>query len=71
MFYDNTNQTLPIGMDEATTVLIDTKRLEFNLVSKNKFKTNNYFAESNNLILPKTKDIFVYEYDVDIKTIEN
>ena len=39
--------------------------------SKNKFKTNNYFAESNNLILPKTKDIFVYEYDVDVKTIEN
>ena len=71
MFYDNSNQTLPIGMDEATTVLIDTKRLEFNLVSKNKFKTNNYFAESNNLILPKTKDIFVYEYDVDVKTIEN
>ena len=71
MFYDNSNQTLPIGMDESTSVLIDAKRLEFNLVSKNKFKTNNYFAESNNLILPKTKDIFVYEYDVDIKTIEN
>ena len=58
-------------MDEATTVLIDTKRLEFNLVSKTKFRTNNYFTESNNLILPKTKDVFVYEYDVDIKTIEN
>ena len=71
MFYDNSNQTLPIGMDESTSVLIDAKRLEFNLVSKTKFRTNNYFTESNNLILPKTKDVFVYEYDVDVKTIEN
>ena len=71
MFYDNYNQTLPIGMDESTSVLIDAKRLEFNLVSKSKFRTNNYFAESNSLVLPKTKDVFVYEYDVDVKTVEN
>ena len=37
------------------------------LVRKNKFRTNNYFTESNNLILPKSKDVFVYEYDVDLK----
>ena len=51
IFYDNINQTLPIGMD----------------LSSNKFRTNNYFTESKNLILPKSKDVFVYEYDVDFK----
>lgn len=67
IFYDNNNQTLPIGMDLSSSVFLDCKKLEFTLVNKNKFKTNNYFTESNNLLLPKTKDIFVYEYDVNLK----
>ena len=67
IFYDNNNQTLPIGMDVSSSVLVDCKRFEFTLVRKNKFRTNNYFTESNNLILPKSKDVFVYEYDVDLK----
>jgi len=67
IFYDNINQTLPIGMDLSSNVLIDCKKLEFTLVGKNKFRTNNYFTESKNLILPKSKDVFVYEYDVDFK----
>ena len=67
IFYDNNNHTLPEGMNLSTNVLIDCKRLEFKLVSKTKFRTNNYFTESNNLILPKSKDIFVYEYDVNLK----
>ncbi len=67
IFYDNINQTLPIGMDLSSNVLIDCKKLEFTLVGKNKFRTNNYFTESKNLILPKSKDVFVYEYDVDLK----
>lgn len=67
IYYDNNNQTLPLGMNVSSNVLIDTKRLEFKLISKNKFRTNEYFAESNNLILPKSKDIFVYEYDVRLK----
>lgn len=67
IFYDNNNRTLPEGMNLSTNVLIDCKRLNFRLVSKSKFRTNNYFTESNNLILPKSKDIFVYEYDVSLK----
>ena len=67
IFFDNMNQTLPQGMDVSTRVLIDCKKLDFKLISKEKFRTNNYFTESNNLIFPKTKDVFVYEYDVDIK----
>lgn len=67
IFYDNNNQTLPIGMDVSSSVFLDCKRFEFSLVRKTKFRTNNYFTESNNLILPKSKDVFVYEYDVDLK----
>lgn len=67
MFFDNTNQTLPIGMDMSSSVFLDCKKLDFTLVAKNKFRTNNYFTESNNLILPKAKDVFVYEYDVTLK----
>lgn len=67
IFYDNTNQTLPIGMDLSSSVLVDCKKLSFKLIGKNKFRTNNYFTESKNLILPKSKDVFVYEYDVDLK----
>lgn len=67
IFYDNNNQTLPIGMDLSSSVLLDGRRLKFKLVGKNKFRTNNYFTESNNLILPKSKDVLVYEYDVELK----
>ena len=67
IFYDNNNQTLPIGMDLSSSVLLDCKKLDFKLVNKSRFRTNNYFTESNNLILPKTKDVLVYEYDVELK----
>lgn len=66
IFYDNNNQTLPVGMDLSSSVLIDCKKLKFNLVGKNRFRTNNYFTESNNLTLPKSKDVLVYEYDVEL-----
>ena len=67
MFFDNQNKTLPEGMDLSTSVLIDCNRLDFKLIGKNKFRTNNYFVEQNNLIQPKSKDVFVYEYDVSLK----
>lgn len=67
MLFDNNNQTLPVGMDLSTSVLLDGRKLEFSLVGKNKFRTNNYFTESNKLILPKSKDVLVYEYDVELK----
>ena len=66
IFYDNTNKTLPLGMNLSTNVLIDNSKLEFLLVNKTKFRTNLYFTESDNTNL-KSKDIFVYEYDVFLK----
>ena len=54
-------------MDLSSNVFLDCKKFDFKLVGKNKFRTYNYFTESNNLILPKSKDVFVYEYDVDLK----
>ena len=66
MFYDNLNKTLPIGMNLSSKVLIDSARIEFLLVNKTKFRTNSYFNEANSSTL-KSKDIFVYEYDVFIK----
>ena len=47
------------GLDTLATIYLNDK-----LVAKTKFRTNNYFTESNNLTSPKSKDIFVYEYDV-------
>ena len=67
IYFDNTNKTLPEGMDISSKVLVDCKRFSFQLVSKTKFRTNKYFNEQNNLILPKSKDILVYEYDVTLK----
>lgn len=67
IYFDNNNKTLPEGMDISSKVLVDCKRFDFKLVQTTKFRTNNYFNEQNNLILPKSKDILVYEYDVEFK----
>ena len=67
VLFDNTSQTLPEGMDLSTRVLIDCDKFDFKLVKKDKFRTNNYFNEKNNLINPKTKDILVFEYDLSLK----
>jgi len=66
MFFDNTNKTLPLGMNLSTKVLIDNSRLDFVLANKTKFRTNSYFNDNDQSNL-KSKDIFVYEYDVLIK----
>lgn len=67
LLYDNNNKTLPEGMDLSTQVLLDCSKFDFELIKKTKFRTNNYFRESTNLILPKYKDIFVYEYNIKLK----
>lgn len=66
MFFDNTNKTLPVGMNLSSKVLVDNSRLEFSLTNKTKFRTNLYFP-NNDMTNPKCKDIFVYEYDVCLK----
>ena len=69
-FFDNNTQTLPEGMDLSTNVLIDCQKFNFNQISKTKFRTNNYFNEKDNLIWPKSKDILVFEYEVELKKVE-
>ena len=39
IYYDNTNQTLPEGMDLSTEVLIDCDRFKFKLINKDKFRS--------------------------------
>ena len=58
-------------MNLSTKVLIDTSRLKFELVNKTKFRTNSYFSSNEGNVKPKSKDIFVYEYDVFVKDEKN
>jgi hypothetical protein len=71
IFYDNTNKTLPIGMNLSSKVLVDNSKLDFALVNKTKFRTNSYFTNNDGNMNPKAKDIFVYEYDVYLKDEKN
>lgn len=52
-------------MNLSTNVLIDCNKFEFELINKTRFKTNQYSKEQT--MFPKTKDIFVYEYNVKLK----
>ena len=44
MYYDNTNKTLPTGMDVNTDVLIDLKQYDMKLVSRKDFKIIIYWC---------------------------
>ena len=61
MFYDNLNETLPIGMDLSTQILFDMQKYEFKLVSRKDFNVNFLQNEFQNEI----KTIQVYEYDME------
>ena len=64
IFFNNENKTLPIGMNLSSKVLIDNSRLKFELINKTKFTTNSYFSSNVGNVRPKSKDVFVYEFDV-------
>ncbi len=66
VYYDNTNNTLPAGMDITSKVLIDADMFEFELVDKKKVKTNRYFNDFETFY-PKLTQIYVEEYDVKLK----
>ncbi len=66
IYYDNTNNTLPNGMDVTSKVLIDANMFDFELVDKRKVKSNRYFAEADDLY-PKLIQIYVEEYNVTLK----
>ncbi|NLC87456.1 MAG: hypothetical protein GX682_01550 [Clostridiaceae bacterium] len=63
MFFDNLNQTLPLGMDISTEVLIDLNKYEKKLVSRKDFNINIVENQFDTDI----KTIQVYEYDLNIK----
>ena len=67
MFFDNLNQTLPLGMDMSTEVLIDLEKYETKLVTIKDFNINLLKNEYDNII----KTIHVYEYNIEGKKIIN
>ena len=71
IFFDNNNNTLPLGMNISTKVLIDSDKYEFNLKNKVKFKTNRYFNEITVSEKPKIVYVYLEEYDLELKQKEN
>ncbi len=65
-YYDNTNNTLPNGMDVTSKVIIDADMFEYELVKKEKMKTNRYFNIPETLY-PRILTIYIEEYDVYLK----
>ena len=66
IYYDNLNNTLPVGMDVNSKLLIDNNMFEFKQISKEKIKTNRYFNMPDQ-IYPRILTVYVEEYDVDLK----
>lgn len=65
-YYDNTNNTLPNGMDVTSKVIIDANMFDYDLVKKEKMKTNRYFNIPDTLY-PRVLTIYIEEYDVYLK----
>ena len=67
MFYDNFNQTLPLGMNVKTKVLIDADKFEFVANNMVTFNISDDFAENEIMSKPAVKKSMVWEYDVKLK----
>ncbi len=65
-YYDNANNTLPNGMDVTSKVIIDADMFEYELVKKEKMKTNRYFNIPETLY-PRILTIYIEEYNVYLK----
>jgi len=62
VFYDNSNKTLPLGMDITEKALIDLKLFEFDLKDKKQIRVNKEENGKN-----KIKNISIYEYSLKLK----
>jgi len=62
VFYDNSNKTLPLGMDIKEETLIDLTLFDLELNNKKQIRFNREESGKN-----KVKTISIYEYDVKIK----
>lgn len=58
-YYDNTNRTLPVGMDISDKVIVDMSKLKLELKKQKLFRINQEIDE----IKVRTKIICVYEYE--------
>ena len=69
VYYDNRNNTLPVGMNVSTKAMIDGTKLEFALKEKGKFKTNAYSENTDLTDKLEVKEIEYFEYEA--KELEN
>ena len=60
-YYDNTNKTLPVGMDISDKVLVDMSKLKLELKKQKLFRINQEMDEMS----ANTKIVCVYEYEAD------
>ena len=67
MYYDNFNQTLPLGMNVKSKVLIDADMFEFIPVNMITFNICDDFIENEIITKPLIKKIMLCEYDVKLK----
>lgn len=61
MYYNNTNQTLPLGMNVTDGILIDTRNLDLELKEKNQ---NYVIKQKIDESKPETLKINIYEYEI-------
>lgn len=67
IFFDNNNQTLPLGMEKANEVLLNAAEYSFTLKDQKTIYTNQYFSKDIDSAMWETKKIQVYEYDIALK----
>lgn len=60
IYYDNFNETLPIGMDISDEILLDISKLDMELKRQKLFRINISISEQD----VKTKTICAYEYEI-------
>ncbi|MGN1300556.1 MAG: hypothetical protein ACI4VC_04350, partial [Clostridia bacterium] len=65
-FFENNNQTLPLGMDISQEGLINLDSYNLKLRDKDEFNINIAKDEFNNLV----KKVKVYEYNLEPKQIK-
>ena len=58
IFYDNSNKTLPVGMNLSTEVMVDLNKIEIECIKTLEFNINVNITEFE----VQTKKIEVYEY---------
>ena len=64
-YYDNTNKTLPLGMDVEQAVLLDNSSLNLKEVNNNKIKIVCYEEENNQLSKINVKSINIKEFAIE------